>query len=67
MEEGAGGRFGDRLEREQAEGLGEGVERSGGNDGGVFSSVGGGMIVAGLSWLKQGTDGGGELMVAAIR
>jgi len=39
VEEGAGGRFGDRLEREKAEGLEEGVERSGGNDGGVFSSV----------------------------
>ena len=41
MDEGTGGRFGDRLEREKAEGLEEGVERSGGIDGGVFSSVAG--------------------------
>ena len=41
MEEGAGGRFGDRFEMEKAEGLEGGVERSGGHDGGVFSSVAG--------------------------
>ena len=41
VEEGGSARFGDRLEIEKAERWEEGVERSGGNDGGVFSSVAG--------------------------
>ncbi len=60
VEDGAGGRFGGRLEMEKAEGSEEGVKRSGGNDGGVFS-----LVAETWSW-RDFLGGNRELIVAGI-